>query len=106
MKQHTTDKYYNQLLQLYKDNPQLTLNNEGYQYLNKDIIESHKNQIKEISDILKITTKGFVEFNNFKISKVDTGVVNIRCQYYWSLSFVGVGYFDLTDFKNFEEEQL
>lgn len=98
-----TDKYYNRLLQLQQDNPQLTFQNDGYQYLSKEIVENHKLQIAEISEILKTTVKGFEKFNNFRIRK--NGDIVVRLQFQWSSSFTGVGYFELEDFKNFEEDE-
>ena len=96
----TTNKYYNQLIELKNDNPALTFNNIGYQYLSKEAREQHKEQIKEISNILKETIKGFVKFNNFKPRK--EGGFCVRVQYKWDASFTGVGYFNINDFKDFE----
>ena len=98
-----TDKYYNRLKQIQQDNPQLTFQNEGYQYLNREIVENHKSQIAEITEILKTTMKGFEKFNNFRIRK--NGDIGVRLEYQWSSSFTGVGYFELEEFKNFEENE-
>jgi len=103
-----TDKYYNRLKQIQQDNPQLTFQNEGYQYLNREIVENHKSQIAEITEILKTTVEDFVRFDNFKISKIDEGAIKIRCQCYYdrkNTGFVGVRYYELEDFKNFEEDE-
>lgn len=93
---------YNKLISIQKEYPELTFQNDGYEYLNKEIINKHKEQIEEISSILKSTIKGFVEFNNFKIDK--TGGILIRCQYYWDKMFVGVGYFPIEEFKEINNE--
>lgn len=88
---------YNKLISIQKEYPELTFQNEGYEYLSKEIINKHKEQIEEISNILKTTISGFVEFNNFKIYK--NGDIMIRVQYHWDKMFVGVGYFNIEEFK-------
>lgn len=88
---------YNRLILIQKEYPELTFQNEGYEYLSKEVINKHKEQIEEISNILKTTISGFVEFNNFKIDK--TGDILIRVQYHWDKMFVGVGYFNIEEFK-------
>ena len=101
-----TDRYYNRLLQLQQDNSELTFNNDGYQYLKEEIVKKNKLQIDEIENILKITIEDFVEFNNFKKNK--KGNVMVRCQCYYDRKnshFIGVRYYDLDEFKNFEEDE-
>lgn len=88
---------YNRLILIQKEYPELTFQNEGYEYLSKEVINKHKEQIEEISNILKTTISGFVKFNNFKIDK--TGDILIRVQYHWDKMFVGVGYFNIEEFK-------
>ncbi len=88
---------YYKLKKLQRKYPQLTFDNIGYQYLSPEIKESHKEQIKEIEDILKQSIEGFVEFNNFKPRK--DGTFAIRCQYRWDERFTGVGYFNINLLK-------
>ena len=76
--------------------PKLTFQNEGYQYLSKEIKENHKKEIAEIESILKEEIKGFSEFNNFRENK--DGSFSVRCQYCWDDSFKGVGYFNINEF--------
>lgn len=76
--------------------PQLTFQNEGYEYLSKEIKENHKKEITEIESILKKEINGFCEFNNFIENK--DGSFSVRCQYYWDNSFKGVGYFNINEF--------
>lgn len=102
----TTNKYYNRLKEIQKTYPKLTFDNNGYEYIRKELNE-HKDVVEEISEILRNTIKGFVEFNNFKPRK--NGSFSVRCQYNWgahdnSRSFVGVGYFEIEQFKDFEED--
>jgi len=104
------DKYYDRLVEIQKEFPKLTFQNDGYEYLSKKVQEDHKNQIIEITEILKKTVKGFSEFNNFKLR--NNGDIVLRLQYNYKsqdennksgISFIGVGYFNINDFKNFEE---
>jgi len=96
----TTNKYYDRLIELKDQFPELTFDNNGYEYLKKEIQESHKEQIEEIKTILKETIEGFVSFNHFKPRNREG--FDIRCQYKWDARFVGVGYFDINLFKEFK----
>lgn len=89
---------YEILIKIQKDFPELTFDNNGYEYLNKEVKERHKEQIDIISEILKKEIEGFIRFDNFKPRK--NGSFAVRIQYLWSLSFQGVGYFNIEDFKN------
>ena len=92
--------YYERLKELKNNCPELTFNNDGYEYLSKEIKEKYKEQIQEIEDILKKCIQGFVRFDNFKPYKNDSFAV--RVQYMWDSSFEGVGYFKIEDFKDLE----
>lgn len=92
---------YNKLISLQKEYPELTFQNDGYEYLSKEILEKYKEQIKEISEILKAIIPGFVKFNNFKI--LNNKDIIIRCQYYWDETFLGVGYFYIEEFKELNQ---
>jgi hypothetical protein len=96
----TTNKYYDRLIELKNQFPELTFDNDGYEYLRKEVQEKHKEQIEEVSQILKETIEGFTSFNNFKPRK--DGSFLVRCQHNWDESFVGVGYFGVELFKEFE----
>jgi len=89
---------YDKIIEIKNKYPQLTFNNNGYEYLSKEIEESNKEIIKELSDILRKNIEGFVEFNNFKPRK--DGSFAVRVQYKWDEKFTGVGYFKIEDFKN------
>lgn len=95
---------FNKLVAFQKDYPELTFQNNGYEYLDLEIREKHKKQINEISEILKKHIDGFVKFNNFFIDKND--VLKIRCQYRWDISFTGVGYFPINYFKDDTEGEI
>lgn len=87
-----SEKHYKRLVELKKQYPELTYDNKGYDTLPKKIVESHSEQIAEITLILQSSLKGFSKFQNFKPKKDDTWT--IRLQYAYSPSFTGVGYFD------------
>ncbi len=84
--------------------PQLTFDNDGYQYLSKEVKESHKSQIVEIESILKRVIEGFVCFNNFK--PLRKGGFEVRCQQHWEgdTGFIGVNYISMTRIDDCIEE--
>lgn len=88
-------KHFDRLVELQKEYPDLTYDNNGYATLSKEIVESHKEQIQEISDILRSSLKRFSSFQNFKPRK--DGNWHIRLQYGYDSTggFTGVGYFDV-----------
>ena len=88
------------LTELKEEFPELTFDNDGYEYLSKEVSDKHQEQIKEISSILKTLIPGFIRFDNFKPRSDDTFA--IRVQYNWGhaegeRSFTGVGYFKLSE---------
>lgn len=85
-----------------RDFPELTFYNVGYQYLKKDVVEKHKKQIEEIENILSKHIPGFVKFENFRVGK--SGVENIRVQYHYSETYVGVGYFPIDEIITKEDD--
>lgn len=89
---------YYELLLFKKLYPELTFDNNGYEYLKPKVRETHKVQIEKIETILKKHIGGFCNFNNFKPRK--NGSFDIRCQYHWDMSFIGVGYFNIKEFKH------
>lgn len=96
---------YETLLNIQKNNPILTFENNGYEYIDESkFTNSDKDAFDTITSILKEAIVGFHKFNNFKISK-KTKEISIRFQYDWSLNlnangseersgipFTGVGY--------------
>ena len=89
------NKHKEIILTIIEKCPELTFDNDGYQYLSQDIKDKYKDEIDIIETILKKYIEGFVEFNNFKPRK--DGNICIRCQYYWGNRFTGVGYFNIDD---------
>lgn len=79
------------LLSIYKQYPNLTLENKGYETLNlSKLSKEEKTAFNIVSDILRDSIVGFQSFNNFKHNK--DGEVVLRFQYDWSVQFTGVGY--------------
>ena len=94
--------YYEELVKLYQEYPELTFQNEGYQYLPQEVKEKNKEGIDKINTILEKTIEGFVRFDNFK-NRTDKNFW-IRCQTKWSPGFTGVNYFKIEDFKKVSEK--
>ena len=95
-------KYFNRLTELKDNFPELTFNNNGYEYLSPKVKEDHKEQIIEIESILRKTIKGFDRFDNFKPKRELDGRTYVRVQYAYDSSFIGVGYFNLDLWKDEE----
>lgn len=93
---------YNRLGELKEAFPELTFNNDGYQYLGSAVKEKHAEQIKEITDIMKKQFPNFVRFDNFK-PREDGGFA-VRCQTQWSPAFTGVEYFEYEYLKTLIDE--
>lgn len=96
---------YAKLKAFQKNFPQLTFQNKGYQYIKKEVIEDHKEQIKEILALIKTQAPFITEFNNFKTYKEDK--IGVRCQgrYDQTTGFIGVYYFALKDFKPHKDKR-
>lgn len=93
------------LLSIYKNNPVLSLQNNGYEYIRKsDLTDLDKAKIKEIEGILKKSIAGFSSFSNFRLNKNQE--IQIRFQYNYNydpkngLPFTGVGYILLDELLN------
>ena len=94
--------YYEELVKLYQEYPELTFQNKGYQYLPQEVKERNQEGIDKINTILEKTVEGFVMFDNFK-NRPDKNFW-VRCQTRWSPSFTGVDYFKIEYFKKVSEE--
>lgn len=85
------------LLEIYNNNPKLTLQNKGYEGIS-NLSESDKDKIKEVETILREAIHGFSSFQNFRLSKDNE--IQLRFQYKYSDSFTGVGYILLDELLN------
>lgn len=104
MKIHLINKdTYNRILSIYKDNPVLTLNNNGYEeIMTNTLSDSDKIAIEELSSILEKHIIGFQRFQNFQNIK---DIIRIRFQYNYQedpnqVYFIGVGYLELDELLN------
>jgi len=99
-----TKSEYNQLKVIQKQHPILTLQNIGYETIDKSkFLIADKDAFNKVTNILKKAIVGFIEFNNFKHNK--KGELVLRFQYKWSWSFTGVGYLKLSELLNGFEEK-
>lgn len=91
------------LFDLYDQYPTLTLQNKGYEGLDKSAFTSdEKKAFETVNNILKNHVAGFSSFQNFRHDK--DGNVEIRLQYNYNydggLPFTGVGYILLDELLN------
>ena len=84
---------YNNLLEIQKKYPNLTFQNDGYQYLRGHVKLTKKDEqaIRVVELNLQKSVQGFSEFNNFRLGVKKKGI-EVRLRYKWHYSFVGVGY--------------
>lgn len=95
-----TEDLYNELLQIQKDFPKLTFQNNGYEYINKSTFtDEDVVAFERVSEILNDHIQGFNRFDNFRLTE-KTKEIQIRIQYYWDISFRGVGYLLLDELLN------
>ena len=88
---------YNLLKSLQESYPNLTYQNTRFDYPDKSKwTDEDKKQFKTVTDILRNTIEGFVEFNHFVIHKKKS-YIGIRFQYPYDSSFTGVGYIKLDE---------
>jgi hypothetical protein len=98
-----TQEQYNTLLSIYENNSILSLQNKGYEGINKEsLTQEQKDKIKEVEVILKESICGFSSFQNFRLDKDNK--IQLRLQYNYGYgggtSFTGVGYILLDELLN------
>lgn len=99
-----------ELLSIFNSYPALTLQNKGYEYINKSkLTEEEKSKLDRVTEILNKSIIGFREFSNFKLSN-SANEIEIRLQYNYgaednSMPFTGVGYILLDELLNGFETQ-
>ena len=94
-----TIEEYNTLKDVFNNNPILTFQNSGYEYIDKSKLTLEDIEALEIiSKILKRTVTGFVKFFNFKLNK--NGEILLRFDYKYDASFTCVGYILLDELLN------
>ena len=100
-----TQDEYDELLKIQKEFPNLTFQNVGYTYPNKnECSEEDLNAHKTVSKILTKSIVGFKEFNHFRSNSLNK--LSIRFQFDWNaeeeikIPFIGVGYLTLDELLN------
>lgn len=101
-----TQETHEKLKRIFENHPALTLQNNGYEYLDKrKFTPEDEAAFKETSEILKKHVHGFSKFHNFRLSK--NGRIQLRFNYAWDERFTGVGYILLDELLNgFEETEI
>lgn len=101
-----TQETYQKLKSIFENHPALTLQNNGYEYLDKrKFTPEDEAAFKETSEILKKHVHGFSKLHNFRLSK--NGRIQLRFNYAWDERFTGVGYILLDELLNgFEETEI
>jgi hypothetical protein len=94
---------HDELKRLFEDNPELRLQNRGYEYIGCAVREAKAPQLARIAEILKQHITGFHEFHNFRTGK--EGEIVLRFDYDWgaedkTLRFCGVGYLPLDHLRD------
>lgn len=82
----------NRLLEIQKNFPELTFQNNGYEYI-PDILSRHPEEVAEISSLLKQLDPDFTRFDNFRV--MHDGGIAARYHGYYDPSFIGVNYLRL-----------
>ena len=103
-----TPKEHKFLIETMENHPNLFLQNEGYQYIDKSkFTQEDQVAFDKVTKILEDHIYGFCEFNNFR--KSGEGENQIRIQFKWDTMFTGVGYILIDEllngFKEKEEEK-
>jgi len=99
-----TPEQHDQLLNIHNSFPELTLENKGYEGINRrELSDEAKEADKQVNAILKANVCGFSSFQNFCHTK--DGDIRIRLQYNWgaednTMPFTGVGYVLLSELLN------
>lgn len=98
-------KDYNTLSDIQTKFPALTLQNKGYEEINREsLTDTEKEKIEDVENILIDSIKGFDRFQNFRV-KPTTGEISIRFQYNYGydgegIYYIGVGYLTLNELLN------
>lgn len=94
-----TQETHQKLKSIFENHPALTLQNNGYEYLDKSkFTPEDEAAFKETSEILKKHVHGFSKLHNFRLSK--KGRIQLRFNYAWDERFTGVGYILLDELLN------
>ena len=94
-----------ELLNIYNTTPVLTLQNKGYENIDKSKFTDEETQQNDnVTNILKSAIVGFRRFQNFKLDKDNNVVLRFQYNYDYEKSvtagFTGVGYILLDELLN------
>ena len=98
-----TSEEYNAIVEIQKNNPKLTFQNVGYQYIDKrEFSEEDKKAFEDVTALLRSHVCGFSEFNNFRHSKDNELIIRLQYNYNHDSEgcFIGVGYLLVTELLN------
>ena len=98
-----TNEEHDKLVDIFTKFPNLTLQNKGYETLNKNkFTDEEQTNFNEVNQILKKTIHGFSYFQNFRLTK--NNEIELRLQYNYNyeggITFIGVGYVLLNELLN------
>lgn len=94
-----TKEQHERLLTIQRDVPNITFQNNGYEYIPSNKMGLKEMEaIEEVSDVLKGCIEGFRKFHNFKLR--ENGKLVVRIKYQWDSSFTGVGYVGVDELLN------
>ena len=85
------------LIEFKKIFPELTFDNNGYEYLSPEIRDKYKKEIGEISEIMKSLDPDFLGFNNFKPRRDGSFSIRYQCYYDRISYFKGVHYLPIDE---------
>jgi hypothetical protein len=94
---------FNVLMNAYTNYPKLSLQNKGYEGIDKSTFTADEQSQNElVTNILKKSIAGFSSFQNFRVNK--TNKPEIRFQYNYNYDggfpFTGVGYIFIEELLN------
>lgn len=99
-----TPETHGLLIDIYKNFPELSLQNKGYEGINRDLLNPEAKEKDEIiNEILKKSIAGFSRFQNFKKNKNDEPQIRFQYNYGYDgegIYFIGVGYILIDELLN------
>jgi len=105
-----TIEEHKKLLGIFTEYPNLTLQNKGYEYIDKSkFSDTEKIKHEEVVTILKKTIRGFSSFSNFYIDSKQRIQIRVQYDYSWgetTINFIGVGYVLLDELLNGFETKI
>jgi len=105
-----TQEEYDLLIDIYKTFPELSLQNVGYEGIDRSQLSPEAiEKDKIVNDILKKSIVGFSSFQNFKRDKNDNPRIRFQYNYNYDgqgIPFIGVGYILIDELLSGFKEEL